>query len=692
MRIGHNMIEPNGSGRPPRPARERPWLMRTYAGHSTASESNALFRRNLAKGQTGLSVAFDLPTQTGYDADHVLARGEVGRVGVPVGHLGDVRALFDGIALEQANTSMTINATAMWLLALYQVAAEEQGADIARLTGTTQNDIIKEYLSRGTYVFPPGPSLRLATDVIAYTVTRMPKWNPVNICSYHLQEAGATPVQEIAYALCTAMAVLDAVRDSGQVPADRMGEVVGRISFFVNAGVRFVEEMCKMRAFSRLWDTITRERYGITDPARRRFRYGVQVNSLGLTEAQPENNIQRIVLEMLAVTLSRDVRARAVQLPAWNEALGLPRPADQQWSLRIQQVLAYESDLLEYGDLFDGSAVVAAKTGELLAGAEAEIAAVAGMGGVIAAVESGYLKARLVASHAARRARIESGEDKVVGVNCFQATEPSPLTAGTETVVHHVDPAYEKKVLAGLARWREQRDAAAVRDALARLAAEAARPDVNLMDATLACARAGVTTGEWSFALREEFGEYRAPTGVGGAPVTSAGSSGDLAEVRAAAHATAAEIGAGRLRLLLGKPGLDGHSNGVEQIAIRARDAGFEVIYQGIRLTPEQIAAAAIAEDVHCVGLSILSGGHAELVPDVLRRLGEAGAGDIPVVVGGIIPAADAQSLRALGVAAVFTPRDFGITAIIGRIVDVIRRAHKLPPWSAPARSATIEG
>ena len=675
---------------PTRPARERPWLMRTYAGHSSAQESNALYRRNLAKGQTGLSVAFDLPTQTGYDADHVLARGEVGRVGVPVGHVGDMRALFDGIPLEQTNTSMTINATAMWLLALYQVAAEEQGTDIAMLTGTTQNDIIKEYLSRGTYVFPPGPSLRLTTDLITYTVTTMPKWNPINVCSYHLQEAGATPVQEIAYALCTATAVLDAVRDSGQVHAERMGEVVGRISFFVNAGVRFVEEMCKMRAFARLWDTITRDRYGIDDPARRRFRYGVQVNSLGLTEAQPENNIQRIVLEMLAVTLSRDARARAVQLPAWNEALGLPRPWDQQWSLRIQQVLAYESDLLEYGDLFEGSAVVEGKTAELMAGAEAEMARIRELGGMVPAVESGYLKAQLVASHAARRARIESGEEKVVGVNCFQATEPSPLTADTETAVHHVDPAYEKEVLAGLARWREQRDAAAVRAALARLEADADRPGVNLMDATLACARAGVTTGEWSFALREVFGEYRAPTGISSVPVT--GSSAELAAVRAAAHATAAEIGAGRLRLLLGKPGLDGHSNGVEQIAVRARDAGFEVIYSGIRLTPGQIVAAAAAEDVHCVGLSILSGGHAELVPDVLRRLDEAGAGDIPVVVGGIIPPADAASLRAQGVAAVFTPRDFGITAIIGRIVEVIRLAHKLPPLPGPAGPATIEG
>jgi len=666
--------------------------MRTYAGHSTAKESNALFRRNLAKGQTGLSVAFDLPTQTGYDADHILARGEVGRVGVPVGHLGDVRALFDGIPLEQTNTSMTINATAMWLLALYQVAAEEQGADIAKLTGTTQNDIIKEYLSRGTYVFPPGPSVRLTTDLIAYTVARMPKWNPINVCSYHLQEAGATPVQEIAYALCTAMTVLDAVRDSGQVPPERMGEVVARISFFVNAGVRFVEEMCKVRAFTRLWDTITRERYGIDDPARRRFRYGVQVNSLGLTEAQPENNVQRIVLEMLGVTLSRDARARAVQLPAWNEALGLPRPWDQQWSLRIQQVLAFESDLLEYGDLFEGSAVVEAKTADLMAGAQAEIAAVAELGGMVPAVESGYLKAQLVASHAARRARIESGEEKVVGVNCFQATEPSPLTVNADTAVYHVDPAYERAVLADLAEWRQHRAKGEVLAALDRLRAEAARPDVNLMDATLACARAGVTTGEWSFALREVFGEYRAPTGVGSAPVP-AGSGAELAAVREAAHATAAEIGAGRLRLLLGKPGLDGHSNGVEQIAVRARDAGFEVIYQGIRLTPEQIVAAAVAEDVHCVGLSILSGGHAELVPDVLRRLREAGAGDIPVVVGGIIPPADAASLRSQGVAAVFTPADFGITVIIGRIVEVIRLAHKLQPQaSGLARAMTIEG
>jgi (2R)-ethylmalonyl-CoA mutase len=669
-------------------ARERPWLMRTYAGHSTASQSNALFRRNLAKGQTGLSVAFDLPTQTGYDCDHVLARGEVGRVGVPVGHLGDMRDLFDGIPLQQTNTSMTINATAMWLLALYQVVAEEQGADIAGLSGTTQNDIIKEYLSRGTYVFPPAPSVRLVTDLITYTVARMPRWNPINVCSYHLQEAGATPVQEIAYALCTAVAVLDAVRDSGHVPPERMGEVVGRISFFVNAGIRFVEEMCKVRAFSLLWDEITRDRYGIADPARRRFRYGVQVNSLGLTEAQPENNVQRIVLEMLAVTLSKDTRARAIQLPAWNEALGLPRPWDQQWSLRIQQVLAYESDLLEYGDLFKGSAVVEAKTAELRAGAEAEIAAVARMGGMVPAVESGYVKAQLVASHAARRARIESGEDAVVGVNCFQATEASPLTANADEAVQHVDPAYERAVQADLADWRERRDKTAVLAALERLKADAARLDVNLMDASVACARAGVTTGEWSFALREVFGEYRAPTGVGSAPLPAAPDN-QLAAVRAAARATAAQIGAGRLRLLLGKAGLDGHSNGVEQIAVRARDAGFEVIYGGIRLTPEQIVAAAVAEDVHCVGLSILSGGHSELVPEVLRRLRRAGAGDIPVVVGGIIPPADAQNLRSHGVAAVFTPKDFRITAIVGRIVDEVRLAHGLQSWPGGAGSMT---
>ncbi|MFI0815192.1 protein meaA [Streptomyces sp. NPDC021098] len=667
----------------PRP-KDRPWLMRTYAGHSTAEASNELYRRNLAKGQTGLSVAFDLPTQTGYDPDHILARGEVGRVGVPVSHLGDMRRLFQEIPLEQMNTSMTINATAMWLLALYQVVAEEHGADPAKLQGTTQNDIVKEYLSRGTHVFPPGPSLRLTTDMIAYTVHHIPKWNPINICSYHLQEAGATPVQEIAYAMSTAIAVLDAVFDSGQVPEERKGDVVARISFFVNAGVRFIEEMCKMRAFGRIWDRITRERYGIENPKHRRFRYGVQVNSLGLTEAQPENNVQRIVLEMLAVTLSKDARARAVQLPAWNEALGLPRPWDQQWSLRIQQVLAQESDLLEYDDIFAGSRVIEAKVSELTGEAEAEIERIQEMGGAMAAVESGYLKAQLVASHAARRARIEAGEEKIVGVNCYESTEPNPLTADLDTAIMTVDPANEARVVSALHTWREQRDAHRVDSTLTALRKAAMGTD-NLMAATVECARAGVTTGEWAWALRDVFGEFRAPTGVGGAPLAVTAEAGSqLAVVREKVEKTAAELGGGRLRLLVGKPGLDGHSNGAEQIAVRARDAGFEVIYQGIRLTPEQIVAAAVAEDVHCVGLSILSGSHAELVPDVLERLRQAGAQDMPVIVGGIIPAADAAALRAAGVAAVFTPKDFGITEIIGRIVDEIRSANTLPALEVP--------
>jgi (2R)-ethylmalonyl-CoA mutase len=668
-----------------RRSKDSPWLMRTYAGHSSAEASNDLYRRNLAKGQTGLSVAFDLPTQTGYDPDHVLARGEVGRVGVPVSHLGDMRRLFESIPLERMNTSMTINATAMWLLALYRVVAEEQGADLALLRGTTQNDIVKEYLSRGTHVFPPVPSLRLTTDMITYTVTHMPRWNPINICSYHLQEAGATPVQEIAYAMSTAIAVLDAVFASGRIPEDRRGEVVGRISFFVNAGVRFVEEMCKMRAFARVWDRITRERYGIEDAGQRRFRYGVQVNSLGLTEAQPENNVQRIVLEMLAVTLSKDARARAVQLPAWNEALGLPRPWDQQWSLRIQQVLAEESDLLEYGDLFDGSEVVEAKVAELVQGSSAEINRIEEMGGAMAAVESGYLKSRLVSSHAERRARIESGEEKVVGVNCHESTEPSPLTADLDTAVMTVDPANEARVVGALREWRAARDETRAAGALAALKATAAST-ANLMEATVECARAGVTTGEWAWACREVFGEFRAPTGVGGAPVAvGAGPGTPLAAVRDKVSRTAAELDGGRLRLLVGKPGLDGHSNGAEQIAVRARDAGFEVVYQGIRLTPAQIVDAALAEDVHCVGLSILSGSHAALVPDVLERLRAAGAGDIPVIVGGIIPGADARELCAAGVAAVFTPKDFGITEIIGRIVDEIRKANKLDPLEVPA-------
>src|SRR5689334_19832299 len=643
--------------------RDRPWVMRTYAGHSSPEESNALYRRNLEKGQTGLSVAFDLPTQTGYDPDSELAAGEVGKVGVPITSLADMRALFDGIPLDEMNTSMTINATAMWLLALYQVVAEEHGHDVATLAGTTQNDIIKEYLSRGTYVFPPGPSMRLTADTIAYTVTAMPKWNPINICSYHLQEAGATPVQEIAYALSTAIAVLDAVRDTGQVPADRFGEVVARISFFVNAGVRFVEEMCKMRAFTQLWDELTKERYGVEDPKHRRFRYGVQVNSLGLTEAQPENNVQRIVLEMLAVTLSKDARARAVQLPAWNEALGLPRPWDQQWSLRLQQVLAYETDLLEYEDLFTGSVVVEKKVDEILEGARAEIARVQEMGGAVAAVESGYMKGELVASLAEKRRRMESGDDVVVGVNKYESTEPNPLLADLDAAIMVVDPAGGDAAQEGGKEWRAERDQAAADKAL-RALREAAGTDVNLMAATLDCARAGVTTGEWAGVLREVFGEYRAPTGV--AAASGGGEADDsLREIRERVKETGEELG-GRLRFLVGKPGLDGHSNGAEQIAVRARDAGFEVVYQGIRLTPAQIVAAAVEEDVHCVGLSILSGSHRELVPDVLRLLAEAGAGDLPVVVGGIIPDADARWLREHGVAAVFTPKDYGITEIIG--------------------------
>jgi (2R)-ethylmalonyl-CoA mutase len=677
-----------------RPERDRPWVMRTYAGHSSPAESNALYRRNLDKGQTGLSVAFDLPTQTGYDADHELSRGEVGKVGVPIQHLDDLKALFDGIPLTRMNTSMTINAPAMWLLALYQEVALEQAAEdadadvervLANLAGTTQNDIIKEYLSRGTYVFPPGPSLRLITDTIAYTVAKMPKWNPTNICSYHLQEAGATPVQEVAFAMCTAIAVLDAVRDSGQVEPDKFGDVVQRISFFVNAGVRFIEEMCKMRAFVELWDEIARDRYGVTDPQQRRLRYGVQVNSLGLTEAQPENNVQRIVLEMLAVTLSKNARARAVQLPAWNEALGLPRPWDQQWSLRLQQVLAYESDLLEYGDIFDGSPVIEAKVGEILAGARAEIARVQEMGGAVAAVESGYMKSALVAAHSARRGRIEAGSDVVVGVNKFDSTEPNPLTADLDAAIQSVDPAVENAAVEAVRSWRAARDADPARRqatiaALTRLRADAGST-ANLMAASLDCARAGVTTGEWAGALREVFGEYRAPTGVSAASgVVSAAEPGPvLTQVRDAVRRTGAELG-GRLRLLVGKPGLDGHSNGAEQVAVRARDVGFEVIYQGIRLTPAQIVAAAVAEDVHCVGLSVLSGSHLELVPEVLDGLRAAGVDDVPVIVGGIIPETDGRKLLSLGVAAVFTPKDYGLTEMMGEIVVRIRVARGLPP------------
>ncbi len=656
-----------------RAPKDRPWVMRTYAGHSTAAASNALYRTNLAKGQTGLSVAFDLPTQTGYDPDSPLARGEVGKVGVPVPHLGEMRRLFEDIPLTEMNTSMTINAVAMWMLAMYQVVAEEQNPDLspeevaAQLAGTTQNDIIKEYLSRGTYAFPPEASMRLIADMIAYTVHQIPKWNPINICSYHLQEAGATPTQELAYALCTAIAVLDQVKNAGQVDEADFERVVGRISFFVNAGVRFIEETCKMRAFGRLWDEITRERYGVQDPKMRRFRYGVQVNSLGLTEAQPENNVQRIVLEMLGVTLSKNARARALQLPAWNEALGLPRPWDQQWSLRLQQVLAYESDLLEYDDIFDGSHVIEAKVVELVEGARAEIDRVQAMGGAIAAVE--YMKSELVSSHAARRARIESGAE---------TTEPSPLTADLDGAIMAADPEAEKSALASLGAWKAQRDQAEVDRALGDLAA-AAKTDVNLMGPTLVAARAGATTGEWAGTLREVFGEYRGPTGVSGAVVAEAGA--ELSAVRERVRETGEALsghGGGRLRLLVGKPGLDGHSNGAEQIAVRARDAGFEVIYQGIRLTPEQIVAAAVAEDVHCVGLSILSGSHMELVPAVLDGLREAGLGDVPVVVGGIIPESDGRRLRELGVAAVYTPKDFGMTEIMGGIVDVIRKANGL--------------
>ncbi|WP_433215899.1 protein meaA [Dactylosporangium sp. CS-047395] len=651
------------------PERDRPWVMRTYAGHSSAAASNALFRRNLDKGQTGLSVAFDLPTQTGYDPDAELARGEVGRVGVPVAHLGDMRALFDGIDLGRANTSMTINATAMWLLALYVTCAREHGVDLARLAGTTQNDIVKEYLSRGTHIFPPGPSLRLTTDTIAWTVAHCPRWNPVNICSYHLQEAGATPVQEVAFALATAIAVLDAVRDSGQVAPERFADVVARISFFVNASVRFVEETAKMRAFTAMWDRLTLERYGVRDASARRFRYGVQVNSLGLTEAQPENNVQRIVLEMLGVTLSRSARARAVQLPAWNEALGLPRPWDQQWSLRMQQVLAFESDLLEYPDLFEGSHVMDALVGGIVAGASAELERVLEMGGVVAAVESGYLKSALVASLAERRARMERGDDVVVGVNRFTATEPSPLNAFS---IEQIDAAVEQAAVDSVARWRAERGD--VSAALHSLRAAASRSD-NLMDATLACVAAGVTTGEWAGALREVFGEYRAPTGL---TATISAPAGDMDAVRARVRATAAELGTGRLRMLVGKPGLDGHSNGAEQIAVRARDAGFEVVYQGIRLTPAQIVAAAVEEDVDLVGLSVLSGSHLAAVASVLAGLRSAGLVDLPVVVGGIIPPDDAEALRSSGVARVFTPKDFAITNVVDELVTVVREAHRL--------------
>ncbi|MHB8681877.1 MAG: protein meaA [Acidimicrobiales bacterium] len=640
--------------------------MRTYSGHSSAAASNALYRTNLAKGQTGLSIAFDLPTQTGYDPDAPEAAGEVGKVGVPVAHLGHMAELLDGIPLGEMNTSMTINATAAWLLGLYVAHAQDTGVDPKVLQGTIQNDIVKEYLSRGTYIFPPEPSRRLIVDTIAYTVRHAPKWNPINVCSYHLQEAGATPVQELAYALATAIGVLDAVRDSGKVDAGELPEVVGRISFFVNAGIRFVEETCKMRAFTRLWDRICRERYGVEDPKLRRFRYGVQVNSLGLTEAQPENNVPRIVLEALGVTLSRDARARAIQLPAWNEALGLPRPWDQQWSLRIQQILANETDLLEYGDIFEGSTVIEAVTRELAGAAEAELEEVLALGGAFEAVDE--LKRRLVRSQAERVRRIETGELLVVGVNSFTGTEPSPLLAGDGGVstILKVDPAVEAELRADVVAWRRRRDDKAVRAALDELRRVAADERQNVMPTTIALAHAGGTTGEWAGALREVFGEYRAPTGVAGG-VGQRG--GEMAPVIERARALAARAG-GPPKLLVAKPGLDGHSNGAEQIAVAARDAGFEVVYQGIRLTPAQIAAAARDEDVDVVGISILSGSHLELVPEVLDRLRAEGV-DAPVVVGGIIPPEDAEVLRGKGVAAVYTPKDFELGRMMGDLISL---------------------
>ncbi len=645
-------------------------MMRTYAGHSTAKKSNELYRSNLAKGQTGLSIAFDLPTQTGYDADHELARGEVGKVGVPVAHRGDMHALLDGIPLDEMNTSMTINATAAWLLALYIVTAEENGVDRKDLQGTTQNDIIKEYLSRGTYAFPPGPSMRLIADMIAFTVDEVPKWNPINICSYHLQEAGATPVQEIAFAMSTAIAVLDGARE--RVAEDRMGDVFGRISFFVNAGVRFVEEHAKLRAMGRLWEELGRERYGVTDAKSLRFRYGVQVNSLGLTEAQPENNVQRIVLEALAVTLGRNARARALQLPAWNEALGLPRPWDQQWSLRIQQILAYETDLLEYGDIFEGSHVMEALTDELADGARDEMARVSEEGGAVQAVD--YMKAALVESHRERIGRIERGEQIVVGVNKFTETADSPLAAGEDGGIMTVDPGVEEDAKRALDAWREQRDQAAVDAALDELR-RVAESDENVMEATLTAARAGVTTGEWSQVLRDVFTSYRGPTGIGEA--AAAPPTDDMAQLRDEV-ARAGEALGRTMKILVGKPGLDGHSNGAEQIAVRARDVGMDVVYDGIRLTGEQIARSAVDEGVHVIGLSILSGSHRELIPSILDALREAGGGDIPVVVGGIIPAADVEPLKDAGVAAVYTPKDFDLSRIMRDIVHLVEERNNI--------------
>jgi (2R)-ethylmalonyl-CoA mutase len=646
--------------------KDPPWLMRTYAGHSTAKASNALYRKNLAKGQTGLSIAFDLPTQTGYDPDHVLARGEVGKVGVPVSHLGDMRTLLEGIPLAEMNTSMTINATAAWLLALYIACADGQSVPRAALTGTTQNDIIKEYLSRGTYVFPPAPSMRLIKDTVVFTCREMPKWNPMNVCSYHLQEAGATPVQELAYALAIAEAVLDTVQASGEVSGAEFPAVVGRISFFVNAGVRFITEMCKMRAFCDLWDEICLTRYGVTDEKLRRFRYGVQVNSLGLTEQQPENNVYRILLEMLAVVLSKKARARAVQLPAWNEALGLPRPWDQQWSIRMQQIVSYETDLLEYGDIFDGSAVIDAKVEELKREARAELTRIEEMGGAIAAVESSYMKQQLVDSNAARVRAIETGEQVVVGVNRWVEGEPSPLAGGTESILT-VPEGVEAEQVERLKAWRAERDATAVTVALGELR-RAATEGHNIMEPSIACAKAGVTTGEWGATLRDVFGEYRAPTGVGKARSVS---SERIDEIRAAVERISARLGR-RIKFLVGKPGLDGHSNGAEQIAVRARDCGMEVVYEGIRLTPAEIVNAALEEGVHVVGLSILSGSHVPLVRDVMERMRAAGLTAVPVIVGGIIPPEDAATLKGAGVAAIYTPKDFQLNDIMAGIISLI--------------------
>jgi len=645
--------------------KDQPWLFRTYAGHSTARASNALYRTNLAKGQTGLSVAFDLPTQTGYDSDHELSRGEVGKVGVPVAHLGDMRTLFADIPLEQMNTSMTINATAPWLLALYIAVAEEQGADVAALNGTVQNDIIKEYLSRGTYICPPGASLRMITDVAAYTQRHLPRWNPMNVCSYHLQEAGATPEQELAFALATACAVLDDLK--GKVPSKDFPNMVGRISFFVNAGIRFVTEMCKMRAFVDLWDELCQTRYGVTEATYRRFRYGVQVNSLGLTEQQPENNVYRILIEMLAVTLSKNARARAVQLPAWNEALGLPRPWDQQWSLRMQQILAYETDLLEFDDLFDGNPAVDRKVEELKTGARAELAQIDAMGGAVAAID--YMKGRLVEANAERIARIESRETVVVGVNRWTEAAPSPLTAGDGAILQ-ADPGAEADQIARLTAWRAARDAAGVARALDALR-QAAATGANIMPASIAAARAGVTTGEWGAVVRQAFGEYRAPTGVSRSPSNR---TEGLEPIRAAVDLVSAKLGR-RLKFLVGKPGLDGHSNGAEQIAARARDCGMDIRYEGIRLTPSEIVAAAADEEAHVVGLSILSGSHMPLIVEVLDRMRAAGLGDVPLVVGGIIPEDDAARLHALGVAAVYTPKDFELNRIMMDIVGLVDAA-----------------